>query len=116
MKETVELGVFLALTVDASIAAAKGDQTLVERLTNYIPTLMAAQPAFAGLDRVDDEVLAAGKTGFDELDTNIHNNLSHVKEPLRSILGKTLTGAVGIAATTVIDRDDETPGPSEEAE
>jgi hypothetical protein len=118
MKETIELGTFLALSVDASIAAAKGDQTLVQRLTNYVPTLMSAQPAFSGLEKVDEEVAAAGKPEFDELDDNVHLNLSHVKEPQRSILAKTLTGAVGIAATTVLNKDEEEDGEetAEEAE
>jgi len=107
MKETIELGSFIAKTIDAAIAAAKGDQTLIERLTNFVPALISAQPAFAGIEAVDEEAEAAGKVGFDDLDTAIHSDLSNVNEPLRSILAKIITSGVGIAATTVLDRDED---------
>ncbi len=102
MKETIELGQFIAKTIDAAIASAKGDQSLVERLTNFVPALISAQPAFAGIDGVDEEVKEASKDDFDSLTDSIYQDLSQVGMPLRSVLANIIASGVGIAATTVL--------------
>jgi hypothetical protein len=108
MKETIELGSFIAKTIDAAIASAKGDQSLIERLTNFVPALISAQAAFAGIEGVDEEVEVAGKEDFDSLTDSIYNDLTNVKMPLRGILANIIASGVGVAATTVLDDNENT--------
>lgn len=106
MKNTNELANFFGLSVNAVFASAEKGQTFVQRIGNFVPTIMSAEPAFNDSVLIDDEVeaaesyeelIGAAKVAFDAM--------TDVPMPGRAIYAQQIGVLVlGMGATKILDR------------
>lgn len=115
MKNANELANFFGLSVNAVFASAKEGQTFVQRIGNFVPTIMSAEPAFDDSALIDDEVDAA--VSYEELSGPskvAFDAMTAVPMPGRAIYAQQIGVLVlGIGATKVLDRKNDEANPVE---